>query len=100
MDLIEADGKIHRRSSRLAMLLAEVIEQLVAGDGQVPDTPLEEVPSQGRLRCNDQFGRLRPVADLTEEGAESAQVLLIRPLMGPYLGYGEAEHALKVRGER
>jgi len=40
------------------------------------------------------------MAHFPKQRAYPAEILLVRTLVGPYLGYGKSEHALKVRGER
>jgi hypothetical protein len=100
VDLIEAEGNVERRGAGSLVLPAEVGEELVAGNGEVPHPTLQEIASQGGLGRDQQFGGLRPTPDLTEEGAEPAEILFIRPFPGPYLGDGESEHVLKVRGEK
>ena len=82
------------------MLAAQVIEQLCGGHRQIAHSALEEVAGECRFRSNEKVGRLRPVSDLPEQGADPAEVLLVRALMGTYLGYGEMEHVLKVSGKR
>jgi hypothetical protein len=77
------------------MLLTEVVEELVCGDGEITNAALEEVPGERRFRADHQIRRFGPASDLPEQGAEAAEVLLIGPFVGPYLGDGEAEHAEK-----
>jgi hypothetical protein len=100
VDFIEPEGNVERRGAGSLVLPAEVGEELVAGNGEVPYSPLQEIAGQGGLGRNQQFGGLRPMPDLPEEGAEPAEIFLIRPFPGPYLGDGESEHVLKVRGEK
>jgi hypothetical protein len=100
MDLVETQGYIERWDAGFLMLLTEVIEELVCGNREITNTALEEVPGECGFGADHQVRRFGPASDLTEKGAEPAEVLLIGSLMGPYLGDGEAEHGLKVRGER
>jgi hypothetical protein len=97
---VEAKRDINGRDARFLVLSRQVLKQLITGDGQIAHASLEEVSGKGGLRCHHELGRLGPAPDLTEQRAESAEILLVRTLLGPYLGYGEAEHGLKVRGER
>jgi protein tyrosine phosphatase (PTP) superfamily phosphohydrolase (DUF442 family) len=96
VDLIKPERDVHRVDSGFFMLAAEVIEELIGRDGQVPHTALEEVTSECGFRSHDEVRWLGPSGNLPEERPESAKILLIRPLVGPHLGYGEAEHVLKV----
>jgi hypothetical protein len=100
VDLVETQSYIQRRSTGLLMLLTEVVEELVCRDGQITNPALEEVPCERSFRADHEVGRFRPAADLPKEGAKAAEVLLIGSLVGTYLGDGEAEHGLKVRGEK
>jgi hypothetical protein len=100
MDLVETQGYIKRWDAGFLMLLTEVIEELVCGDGEITNAALEEVPGECGFGADHQIRRVGPASDLTEKGAEPAEVLLIGSLVGTYLGDGEAEHGLKVRGER
>ncbi len=49
VDFIEAEGYVERRSAGFLVLSAEVGEELVAGDGEVPHPALQEVAGQGGL---------------------------------------------------
>src|SRR5215207_3062090 len=82
------------------MLPAQIVEQLIGRDRQIPNAALEEVPGECRLRRHYQLRRFGPASDLPEKSPNPAEILLVRALLGPHLGYGETEHALKVRGER
>ena len=100
MDLVEAQRNVEWRGAGLLVLPAEIGEELVGGDGQIPHPALQEIAGQGGLRRDEELRRLRPASDLPEEGAETAEVFLVCPFLGPYLGDGKAEHSLKVRGEK
>jgi hypothetical protein len=82
------------------VLPAQIVEQLVGCDGEIAYTALEEIAGERGLRRNHELRRLGPASNFAEEPAETAEVLLVCPFVGAYLGYGEAEHILKVRGER
>ena len=82
------------------MLLTEIVEELAGGDGQITNPALEEVPGEGSFGPDHQIRRFGPGTDFPEKGAKPAEVLLIGSLVGTYLGDCEAEHGLKVRGER
>jgi hypothetical protein len=98
--LVESECDIYRIDSGLFMLPAEIVEELIGGYGKVPNPALQEVAGQSGFRSHDEVGGLGPPGNLPEERPKSAKVLLIRPFVGPHLGYGEAEHTVKVRGER
>jgi hypothetical protein len=100
MDLVESERYVERRGSGIAMLATQIRKELVPGDGQLTNSAFEEITGQRRFRGNDELGRVRPAPDLAQEGAEPAEILFIRTLLGTYLGNGKAEHVLKVRGER
>jgi len=74
------------------VLPAQIVEQLIAGNGQLADTALQEIAGEGSFRSDQQLGWLGPSPHLAEEGAEAAEILPIRPFLGPHLGNGEAEH--------
>jgi hypothetical protein len=65
------------------MLPAQIVEELISRDGKVADSAFEEVPGKRRLRRNHQLRRLRPASDFPEKGADPAEVLLVRTLVGP-----------------
>jgi hypothetical protein len=92
VDLVEAQGYIQGRSSGFLMLLAEIIEELVCGNGEITNTALQEVTCESGFGAHHQIRRFRPSTDLPKKGAKPAEVLLISSLMGTYLGDGEAEH--------
>lgn len=92
MDLIEAERDVEWRGTGLLVLPAEIGEKLVAGHGQVPHSALQEIAGQGSLGSDEQLRRLRPASDFPEQGAESAEIFLVCPFLGAYLGDGEAEH--------
>jgi hypothetical protein len=100
VDLVEAQRDVQRQSAGFLVLLTEIIKELVCGDGEITNTALEKVPGEGSFRTDQQIRWLGPGADLPKKGAEAAEVLPIGSLMGTYLGNGEAEHGLKVRGEK
>jgi hypothetical protein len=100
VDLVEPQSYIQRWSTRLLMLLAQVVEQLVCRYGQITNPALEEVPGERGFGADHEIRRFGPATDLPEKGAKAAEVLLIGSLVGTYLGNGEAEHGLKVRGEK
>jgi hypothetical protein len=100
MDLVETERYIERWYSGFLMLLAEVVEELVCGDGEIANAALEEVPGERGLWADHQIRRFDPASNLPEKGAEPAEVLLIGSLVGTYLGDGKAEHGLKVRGDK
>jgi hypothetical protein len=100
MDLVETQRYIDRWDAGFLMLLTEVIEELVCANGEITNATLEEVPGERGFGADHQIRRFGPASDLTEKGAEPAEVLLIGSLVGTYLGDREAEHGLKVRGER
>ena len=60
MDLVEAQGHVERRDAGLLVLPAQIVKQLVGGDGQIPDPTLEEIAGQRGFRGHQQLGRLRP----------------------------------------
>jgi hypothetical protein len=70
------------------MLSAQVIKQLVTGDCQIPDPALQEIAGKRGFRPHDKLRRFRPASDLPKEGAKPAEILLVRPLLGPYLSDG------------
>jgi hypothetical protein len=98
--LIETQRHIEWRSARLLVLPAQIVEQLVRRDREVAYSAFDEIPGERGLRPHQQIGRFRPAPDLPEQGAEPAEVFLIRPFVRTYLGNGETEHGLKVRGEK
>jgi hypothetical protein len=98
--LVEAEGDIQRRGTRFVVLPAQVLENLIAGHGKVADAAFEEITGQCSLGPNDQLGCFRPGGNLPEQRPEPAEILLVGPFLGPDLGYGESEHALKVRGAK
>jgi hypothetical protein len=85
-DLVEADRDVERWSARRAVLPAEVVEQPLGGDGEVPHAAFDEIAGERCLRREEQFRRLRPARHLAEERAEPAEILVVRPLPGPELG--------------
>jgi hypothetical protein len=93
MDLVEAKSHVERRRAGLLMLTAEVIKQLVTADCQISNPALEEVAGERGFGRNNKLRRLGPVPDLAEKGAKAAEILLVSPLLGPYLGDGETKHA-------
>jgi hypothetical protein len=78
------------------VLPTQVIEELGARDGEIPHAALEEVSGEHGFRGDNELGRLRPAADFPEDCPDPAKVLLVCPLVGPHLGYGKAEHIIKV----
>jgi hypothetical protein len=100
VDLVKTQGHVNRIAPSLLVLPAEILEQLIGGDSQIPYAALNEVPRECGFGSHHKVRRLGPASDLPEERPESAEILVVRPFMRPYLGYGEAEHPLKVRGGR
>lgn len=100
VDLVKTQSHVNRIGPRFLVLPAEILEQLIGRDSQIPYTALHEVPRECGFGSDHKIGRLGPASDLPEERPESAEILVVRPFMRPYLGYGEAEHPLKVRGGR
>jgi hypothetical protein len=98
--LVEAERNINRRRAGFFVLAAEIIEKPIGRNRKIPDSALEEIPSQRSLRCDDQLRRLRPCPHLAKKRAQAAEVLLVSPFVRADLGDGETEHALKVRGEK
>ena len=96
VQLVEAEGDVEGRSPGIAVLTEEIVEEPVGTDREVPDTPLEEIPGERRLRTHDQVGGLGPAAGLSEIRAEPAEILLVGALVGAQLCDGEAEHARNV----
>ena len=92
MHLVEADRDVERRRFRVPVLAGDVLVQLVGGDGEVPDAPLEEVSGERGLGQHQQLGRLRRLRNLAEERAEPAEVFLVGAFVGAHLSDGEAEH--------
>jgi hypothetical protein len=90
--LVEAERQVERRGPGFLVLPAEIVKQLVGGDGKVPDPALEEIAGERGLRSDHKLGRLGPVSHLPKEGPQPAQILLISPFVGAHLGNGEAEH--------
>ena len=90
--LVEADRDVERRRFRVPVLAGDVLVQLVGGDGEVPDPPLEEVSGERGLGQHQQLGRLRRLRNLAEERAEPAEVFLVGAFVGAHLSDGEAEH--------
>jgi hypothetical protein len=100
VDLVKAESYIQRWSTGFLMLLTEVVEELVGRHGQITNSALEEVSGERSFGADQEVRWFGPSADLPEQGAQAAEVLLIGSLVGAYLGDGEAEHGLKVRGEK
>jgi hypothetical protein len=100
VDLVEAQRYVQWRSAGFIMLLAQIVKELVCGNGEITNTALEKVPGEGSFRPDKQIRWLGPGPHFAEKGAEAAEVLLIGSLVGTYLGDGEVEHDLKVRGEK
>jgi protein tyrosine phosphatase (PTP) superfamily phosphohydrolase (DUF442 family) len=94
--LVETQRYINGRGAGFLVLMAQIPEKLVAGDGEITDPTFQEVPGERCLRSYHEIRRLGPVADLSQERTEPAKVLLIRPFLGPYLGEGESKHVLKI----
>jgi hypothetical protein len=65
---------------------------LIGGNCEIPNAALQEIPGECRLRADDQLGRLGPAADFPEQGAQAAEVILVRAFVGACLGDGETEH--------
>jgi hypothetical protein len=98
--LIKAERDVEGRGTGFLVLPAEIVEQLIRRDGEIPNPALEEIAGECCLRSDNKLRRFGPVSDLPKEGPEPAEILLISPFVGPDLGNREAEHVLKVRGER
>ena len=56
MDLVEAQRDVERRGAGLPVLPAEVVEELVAGDGEVAHAALEEIAGERGLGRDDSSG--------------------------------------------
>jgi protein tyrosine phosphatase (PTP) superfamily phosphohydrolase (DUF442 family) len=100
MYLVEAKADVDRGATGLFMLPTQIVEQLGRGNGQISHPTLEEVPGERSFRRNNQIGRLRPAGHFPKQCSNPAEVLLVSPLVGPYLGDGEAEHGLIVSAHR
>jgi hypothetical protein len=100
VDLVKAESYIQRWSTGFLMLLTEVVEELVGRHGEITNSALEEVSGERGFGADQEIRGFGPSADLPQQGAQPAEVLLIGSLVGAYLGDGEAEHGLKVRGEK
>src|SRR3954452_22844187 len=98
MDFVEAQGDVHGGGTGFGMLPAQIVEQLVGGNGQIPDPALQEVAGERGFRCNDQVRRLGPMAHFPKQRAYPAEILLVRTLVGRYLGYGRWKHVLTRTG--
>jgi hypothetical protein len=98
--LVKTERYVEGGGPRFLMLMAQIIKQLVGRKGEVPYSALEEIAGERRFGGHHQLRRVRPAADLPEECPHPAEILLVRPFLRAHLGYGKAEHALKVRGER
>jgi hypothetical protein len=88
MHLIKSERHVQRWRSGIGVLAGQIPKELIGRDRQIPYSPLEEITGECSFRGNYQLGRLRPASHLTKEGAEPAQILLIRALVGAYLGDG------------
>jgi hypothetical protein len=88
MHFIEAECDVEGGNAGLRMLSAQIIEQLIRRYREIAYTALEEVPGERGFGRNDQFRRLGPTSNFSKEGADPAEILLVRTLVGPYLGYG------------
>jgi protein tyrosine phosphatase (PTP) superfamily phosphohydrolase (DUF442 family) len=97
--LVEAERDIEGGCGNLLVLASQVIKQLIRGDSQLPHPTFQEVARQRGLRRHHQIRWIGPSANFPKEGAYPAEILLVRPFLRPYLGYREAEHVCKVRGE-
>jgi hypothetical protein len=96
---IKAKGDIEWGDTSLGMLPAQIGEQLIRGNSQIADATFEKVPGERGFRSDHQLGRLRPASNFTEKRPNPAEILLVRSLLGPDLGYGKAEHVIKLRGK-
>jgi hypothetical protein len=64
--LVEAEGDVQGADAGFLMLPAQVIEQLIGGDSEVPDPTFEEVPGERRFGSYHQLGRVGPGTHLPE----------------------------------
>ena len=69
------------------MLPAQVGEELVAGDGEVPYPALQEIAGQGGLGRDQSAPAAQPSPRLPGRGRRAGQsILLVGPFLGPNLG--------------